>query len=231
MATNLIRTSRWGAASPSTEVECRQLLVRAAATCFDAKGPIRATVDDIARVASVHRTTVYNYFPNRDAIIAAVLLSEADDLITDAAGFYRSPGPFADRFTAAFRHIVEGVHQSRVLRRLFDPDAVDLVVRATSTSQEFRDRVAISLTEPVAAAAARGELRAELGVGEVVDWLGSVALMLLGESFRTETLDVVESVRRYVLPGVCRGLESPTAIARPQRASSRSGQRKRQRSA
>ena len=226
----LVRKSRWGAASPATEDECRRLLLEAAAASFDAKGPIRATLDDIARVASVHRTTVYKYFPNREAIIAAVLMWEADDLITEAAAFYQSPGPFADRFTDAFCHILEGVHESRLLRRLFDAEAVDLVVRATSASQEFRDRVASSLNEPVAEAAARGELRAELGVGEVVDWLGSVALMLLGESFRNESLDVVDSVRRYVLPGVCRGVGWQTARTHPRRASSRSRQLMRRRS-
>jgi AcrR family transcriptional regulator len=198
-----LRKSRWGPASPSSDEECRQLILKAAATCFAADGPMRATVDDIAREASVHRTTVYKYFPNRPAIISAVVLWEADDLITEAAGIYDSPGTFAERFVAAFRHVVEGVRASRFLRRLFDPDAVDAVIHATGMSQEFRERVSVSLREAVTQAAGLGELRPELDIDEVIEWLGSIALLLLGESFRNEAFDAVAAMQRYVLPGIC----------------------------
>lgn len=200
--TRVVQKNRWGAASPSSDEECRRLILEAAASCFDAQGPLRATVEDIARVASVHRTTVYKYFANRPAIISAVVLWEADDLISEAAAFYDSPGSFSDRFIAAFRHVVEGVHQSALLRRLFDPEAVDLVVQATSASHGFRERVAQSLGGAVAQAAASSELRPDLEDDEVVEWLGTVSLMLLAESFRNESLDVVECMRRYVLPGI-----------------------------
>jgi AcrR family transcriptional regulator len=163
---------------------------------------MRATVDDIAREASVHRTTVYKYFANREAIISAVLLWEADDLITEAGELYDSPGTFAERFSTAFRYVVEGVRDSRFLRRLFDPDAVDAVIHATSASREFRDRVSISLREEVTRAVDLGELRPELDVDEVIDWLGSIALLLLGESFRNEAFDAVAAMQRYVLPGI-----------------------------
>jgi AcrR family transcriptional regulator len=198
-----LRKSRWGTASPSSDEECRQLILKAAATCFAADGPMRATVDDIAREASVHRTTVYKYFPNRPAIISAVVLWEADDLITEAADVYDSPGMFAERFLAAFRLVVEGVRASRFLRRLFDPDAVDAVIHATGASQEFRERVSVSLREAVGQAASLGELRPELEIDEVIEWLGSIALLLLGESFRNEAFDAVAAMRRYVLPGIC----------------------------
>ena len=164
---------------------------------------MRATVDDIARVASVHRTTVYKYFPNRPAIISAVLLWEAHDLITEAASFYETPGPFAEQFVKAFLHVSDGVEHSRFLRRLFDPDAVDAVIRATGASQEFRNLVSTSLSPVVALAAQRGELRADLDIDEVVQWLGSIALLLLGESFRNEEFDAVAAMERYVLPGIC----------------------------
>ncbi len=197
------RRGRWGPASPSDDEECRQLILQAAVKCFDAAGPIRATVDDIAQVASVHRTTVYKYFPNRPAIISAVLLFEAQDLIAEAATFYDRPAPFVEQFANAYAHVAHGVRESRLLRRLFDPDAVDAVVHATGASDEFRNLVAGSLGPFVALAAKRGELRADLDVDEVIEWLGSIALLLLGESFRDEGFDATEAMRRYVLPGIC----------------------------
>ncbi|MHB1582889.1 MAG: TetR/AcrR family transcriptional regulator [Acidimicrobiales bacterium] len=189
-------------ASPSSDEECRQLILKAAAQCFGAEGPLRATVDDIARVASVHRTTVYKYFPNRPAIISAVLLWEARDVIAEAASFYEVPGSFAEQFARAYEHVHDGVRRSRVLRRLFDPDAVDAVVHATGASEEFRDLVSESLRPLVARAAACGELRGDLDIDEVLQWLGSIALLLLGESFRSDTFDAPTAMRRYVLPGI-----------------------------
>ena len=197
------RRGRWGPASPSDDEECRRLILQAAVKCFDAAGPMRATVDDIAQVASVHRTTVYKYFPNRPAIISAVLLFEAQDLIDEATIFYERPAPFIEQFADAYAHVVRGVRESRLLRRLFDPDAVDAVVHATGASEEFRDLVASSLRPIIALAAERGELRADLDVDEVIEWLGSIALLLLGESFRDEGFDATEAMRRYVLPGIC----------------------------
>ena len=197
------RRGRWGPASLSDDEECRRLILQAAVKCFDAAGPMRATVDDIAQVASVHRTTVYKYFPNRPAIISAVLLFEAQDLIDEATIFYEGPCPFIEQFANAYSHVVRGVRESRLLRRLFDPDAVDAVVHATGASEEFRDLVASSLRPIIALAAEKGELRADLDVDEVIEWLGSIALLLLGESFRDEGFDATEAMRRYVLPGIC----------------------------
>lgn len=196
------RRGRWGPASPSDDEECRQLILKAAVKCFDAAGPIRATVDDIAQVASVHRTTVYKYFPNRSAIISAVLLLEAEDLIAEAAAFYERPAPFVEQFANAYAHVVHGVRESLLLRRLFDPDSVDTVVHATGASEEFRNLVAGSLRPLVALAAERGELRVDLDVDETIEWLGSIALLLLGESFRVDRFDAAEAMRRYVLPGI-----------------------------
>lgn len=197
------RQGRWGRASPAGDEEARQLILQAAAKCFDAEGPIRATVDDIARVASVHRTTVYKYFSNRQAIISGVLLWEAQELIAEAAAFYESSGTLAERFAKAFQHVAEGVRESRVLRRLFDPDVIDMVVQATATSGEFRSLVSTALYPEVTLAAERGELRADLDVEEVVQWLGTISLLLLGEAFRDDGFSASDAMRRYVLPGIC----------------------------
>ena len=68
--------------------------------------------------------------------------------------------------------------------------------------EEFRNLVAGSLRPLVALAAERGELRVDLDVEETIEWLGSIALLLLGESFRVDGFDATEAMRRYVLPGI-----------------------------
>ena len=205
VVTRAVREGQWGAASPSSDEEARKLILQAAATCFDAVGPMRATVDDIARVASVHRTTVYKYFPNRPAIISPVLLWEAHDLITEATSFYETPGPFAEQFVKAFLHVSDRVEHSRFLRRLFDPDAVDAVSMRLGPRRNFRNLVSTSLSPAVALAASRGELRADLDIDEVVQWLGSIALLLLGESTVQGDSIAVKNFLPFIVIGLTTG--------------------------
>ena len=45
-------------------------------------GIARLSVGDVARTAGLSRQTVYKYFPSKDALIAAVVLNEASELVS-----------------------------------------------------------------------------------------------------------------------------------------------------
>ncbi|MDV3219537.1 TetR/AcrR family transcriptional regulator, partial [Mycobacterium avium] len=59
-----------GADSPADD-EARERLLTAADSCYSDKGPVHTRMGDIARRAGVHRSTVYYYFPSKDALLAA----------------------------------------------------------------------------------------------------------------------------------------------------------------
>ncbi len=58
-----------------------QRILLAAIEVMGAQGLARLGLEDVARVAGVSRQTVYRYFGNRDALIAAVILHEEQAFI------------------------------------------------------------------------------------------------------------------------------------------------------
>ena len=78
------RPASWGDQPPVDDDEARRRLLDAAEVCYERRGVSRTTVDDIAKEASVHRTTVYRYFGTRDDVLAFVLLRETADVIDSA---------------------------------------------------------------------------------------------------------------------------------------------------
>lgn len=60
----------WGSAK-----ESKQIIVEAAAKCFEQYGPQRTSMDDIAEAAGISRKTLYRVFDDRPKLIQAVLLS------------------------------------------------------------------------------------------------------------------------------------------------------------
>ena len=60
----------WGSAK-----ESKQIIVDAAAKCFEQYGPQRTSMDDIAEAAGISRKTLYRVFDDRPKLVQAVLLS------------------------------------------------------------------------------------------------------------------------------------------------------------
>ena len=55
----------------ATATDTRELIVESAFTCFRKQGLQKATIVDIARTARVSRSTIYEYFRDKAAIVEA----------------------------------------------------------------------------------------------------------------------------------------------------------------
>ena len=75
------RPTPWGDHPPRDDDEARTRLLDAAERCYERRGVARTTVDDIAKEAAVHRTTVYRYFGTHDDVLAFVMLRETTTVI------------------------------------------------------------------------------------------------------------------------------------------------------
>lgn len=56
-------------------------ILDAARAVFEQYGARRANVDDIAAAAGISRSTLYRRYPNKEALLAAVLVRETDDFL------------------------------------------------------------------------------------------------------------------------------------------------------
>lgn len=174
------RQAPWGDRPPADDDEARARLLDAAETCYERRGIGRTTVDDIAKEAAVHRTTVYRYFGTRDDVLAFVMLRETEGVIVVAESALSGAGTFEDRLLDALDGTLGIVAKSRWLRILFSPESLGMAV-AVSASGAFRDRIRGVLRPHVEAAKSAGELRTDLDPDATADWLVRVSQMLLME--------------------------------------------------
>ena len=204
------RFGTWGDCPPIDDDDARSRLLDAAEACYERRGVSRTTVDDIAREASVHRTTVYRYFGSRDDVLAFVILRESAGVIEGAQQTMEGNGPFSNRLLDALDGAIAAVEKSRWLRVLFSPESFTMTV-AAAASTAFRDRIRQALRPYVDAAKANGELREQLDPDAVADWLVRVAQMLLMDHLaggqHDARMDRRATLRNFVIPGIL----SPTA--------------------
>ncbi|BBZ25882.1 TetR family transcriptional regulator [Mycolicibacterium madagascariense] len=201
----VVRPASWGDQPPVDDDEARRRLLDAAEACYERRGVSRTTVDDIAKEASVHRTTVYRYFGTRDDVLAFVLLRETADVIDSAERAMLADGAFGDRLLDALDGAIGAVEQSRWLSVLFSPDSLTMTVSAAA-SGAFRDRIRDVLRPHVEAGKASGDVREQLDPDAVADWLVRVAQMLLMDHLTTRP-DETRPQRRallrdFVIPGI-----------------------------
>jgi AcrR family transcriptional regulator len=88
----------------------RDAILESAATAFNAGGPAAARMEDIAAGAGIAVGTLYNYFRDRRALVAAVLQSRTQGLLDmldeTVADLAATPGLDAARFEAGVRRFV-----------------------------------------------------------------------------------------------------------------------------
>ena len=139
----------------------RERIVTAAREMFTELGP-DVPLDDIARRAGVGNATVYRHFPDRDALVREVVCSVLDRTVQAGQAALAEAG---DAF-AALEHFVHASADERVsalcpmVSSTFDQHHPDL--------EAARERVERIIEEVMDRAKAAGQLRHDVGVGDVM---------------------------------------------------------------
>jgi AcrR family transcriptional regulator len=115
----------------------RQRILTAAAHVFGEHGYAAGTTNRIAERAGISIGSLYQYFPNKDAILAELLVRHLDDGAAIAARLQREelPGPIEDVFRLFVRGAIEShLDEPRLLRVLLEQapksnDVLDKVER------------------------------------------------------------------------------------------------------
>ena len=125
----LSRRSHGSRPAPSRRADgkarVRAGILSAARRLFARQGVAETTMDDIARVAGVSRPTVFNYFPSKNLLLAALVHEMESRFLNLIEAQFDEPGSAAQRIAALFSWTAAKVEESagavaRADRRLGD---------------------------------------------------------------------------------------------------------------
>jgi AcrR family transcriptional regulator len=144
----------------------RTRLLEAAAAEFADAGVDGANVNRISLAAGLAKGTVYNYFPSKHDLFLAVV-EEASSLAAAGGEALDRDAPTAERLRAILESDVEWVREHEEFARVLVREALAGDPRhqagIVAAAAPFVERV----TDIVAAGIERGEIRAELDVGQL----------------------------------------------------------------
>ncbi|EDZ97962.1 transcriptional regulator, TetR family [Burkholderia sp. H160] len=176
------RPKRWRGEIPSTAEEARLRLLEAALACCGRIGIERLTIGDVADEAGVHRSTVYEYFANRDVLLEAIYHAEADRITQKVSSHHAEGRAFID---ALLDSIIEGVELTKRSANLTYLMSAGVGVRSDqSDTAGLRATIAVlgrHMVDPMTRAVSRGELRDDVPVDELIAWVVRVAISLTGQ--------------------------------------------------
>ncbi|MGW6421479.1 TetR/AcrR family transcriptional regulator [Nocardia sp. NPDC055053] len=133
-----MRRHGWSGTVPSTDAEAVDRILTAARAVIERSGAA-FTMAEIARELGVTRQTVYRYFPNADALIAATALAETGRFLDVlAAKLDRITDP-AEAVVEGIAYTLETLPEDRYLSLLLTPG------RASSFPAEVTSDTALAL--------------------------------------------------------------------------------------
>ncbi|SRX79401.1 Transcriptional regulator [Gordonia sp. KTR9] [Mycolicibacterium parafortuitum] len=189
-------------------VDTRDAIISAAFGCFRTRGLAKTTIVDIARVAGVSRSTVYEYFRDKETVVEACAEAASQR-------FYRNMAKAIDRHggsTLEGRLVRAAVFVTQA-RQVVEPevyfDAAEVSLMMTKNAATLLKECADFLAPYVTAARLTGEVRTDLDVPSATEWFARMLFSLF--TTPSPTIDmrddgaVADFVRSYVVRGFVEG--------------------------
>ena len=138
----------------------RQRLLAAAKDLFATRG-LDVTLDDVARHAGVGTGTAYRRFPNKDALIDALMVDRIGELATIAEESLEEPDPWVG-LTSYFERALALQASDRGLKEVLFSSG-----RGRERSNQARLKIAPVVTKLVRRALEAGAVRADISTSDV----------------------------------------------------------------
>jgi AcrR family transcriptional regulator len=160
--------------------EARSQILAAAERVIQRYGVSKTTMDDIGKEAGVSRPTVYRYFTDRDALLAALIERRSRMLFERARSFMLKFDTFAEQLIEGLIYLVDHGRKDPIVRVLVSPEHMELATPLVGASS-LATRLTAEMWDPIfSRAMERGELRADLDLTEVAEWLALIQFILVG---------------------------------------------------
>ncbi|WP_204080377.1 TetR/AcrR family transcriptional regulator [Mycobacterium riyadhense] len=196
---------------PGTDT--RELIVESAYACFRKHGLQKATIVDIARAANVSRSTVYEYFSDKAAILEACAEHASEQFYREMSKAMSWGSSLEEKLSLAAVFVTQA-RRAIASEKYFDEEAISLLLTkdAAVLLRECVDFFAPYLS----AAKLTGEVRKDLDIEPAGEWFARILFSLFSTPSSTLDMDNPEVVEEFVRAHVVRGFASDRY--RPRRA-------------
>ena len=188
----------------ATEVRAPDRILDAAERCMARYG-LRVSMRDVAAEAGLSRGSVYRYYADREALVAAVLERTADRFVSAAADAVDAQATLADQVAEAAVFILRHVGDEGLTLRL--PGERESLLAAVMTAGSVRivERWGEFWLPRLAAAAERGDVRPDLDHPQAAEWIVRLMLSFALLPSAVVDLDDADAVRAFVRAHAVRG--------------------------
>lgn len=193
--------------------EAREQILAAAEAVILRYGIPKTTMDDIGKEAGVSRPTVYRYFGDREALVGALIERRSRMLFERARTFILSHETFAEQLVEGLVYLVDHGRKDPIVRILVSPEHMGMT-RPIVGGSNLATNLTAEMWEPIfRRAMERGEIRRDLDIAAVAEWLALVQFILVGRLDFASPQDPNhrEMLRTFVLPAFSPSGERVTA--------------------
>jgi AcrR family transcriptional regulator len=197
----------------ATTTDTRELIIESAYACFGKHGLQKTTIVDIAQAAKVSRSTVYEYFRDKAAVLEACAEHASEQFYREMSKAMQRGHSLEDKLSRAAVFVTQA---RRIIasEKYFDEDAISLLLTkdAAVLLRECVDFFAPYLT----AAKLTGEVRKDLDVASAGEWFARILFSLFSTPSSTLDMDNPDVAAEFVRAHVVRGFANDRP--RPRRA-------------
>jgi AcrR family transcriptional regulator len=186
----------------SDAAEARRQILAAAESVIARYGVSKTTMDDIGKQAGVSRPTVYRYFGDRDNLLAALIERRARMLFDRARNYIFGFESFAEQLVEGLLYLIDHGRRDPIVRILVGPEYLGVTSPIVNGSALAAELTA-EMWEPVLQQAIqRGQIRSDLDVLAVGQWLAMVQFIMVGRRDVTGANDpgMRALLKTFVLP-------------------------------
>lgn len=186
----------------TTEMDTRDLIIESAYACFRKHGLLKATIVDIAKEANVSRSTIYEYFRDKGAILEACAEHASEQFYREMSRAMDGGRSLEEKLSCAAVFVTQA-RRAIASEEYFDEDAISLLLTkdAAVLLRECVDFFAPYLS----AAKLTGEVRKDLDVESAGEWFARILFSLFSTASPIRDMDDPDVVAEFVSAHVVRG--------------------------
>jgi AcrR family transcriptional regulator len=193
--------------------DTRELIVKAAYASFLRQGLQKTTIVDIARAANVSRSTIYEYFSDKGAILEACAENASEQFYREMSKAMDQGGSLEEKLSHAAVFVTQ-TRRAIASGKYFDEDAISLLLTKDAA---VLLRECVDFFSPyLSAAKLTGEVRKDLDARAAGEWFARILFSLFSTPSSTLDMDDPEVAAEFVRAHVVRGFASERP--RPRRA-------------